>query len=275
MKIKLLLTLFLFTNITLLAQEKKFFVGLNVGAKFASKHYALRYTGFYQSELPLLLSNPQIHQQLYQLLGNQDFEFYEYNLNYKYTPAINYGVLIGYAVSPNLQASIDANFSQPKVQTNYTIKLYDPGNQTSQDQYKVGNILGKEGRFNSKFNLDYMFDGDKIRFIIGIQGLFLSWRMEELIFELADEQWIYNSYSVHNVTNNITKKTSGSGWGYGVNLGLEYRMNKKLVAQLLYQPYLSRLEYFSTKSQIENAGPSYLGVSNRLEHDLTLRVLWK
>ena len=212
--------------------------------KFANKHYAYRHTGAYQSELPSLLSNQQVYQQLYQLLNNQNFEFYEYNANYKYTPAVNYGVLVGYAVTPNLQASIDANFSQPKVQTNYTIKLDSPGNQTSQDQYKVGNILGKEGRFNGKFNLDYMFDGDKVRFIIGVQGLFLSWRMEELIFEMADEKWIYNSYSVHNVTNNITKKTSGSGWGYGVNLGLEFRLNKKFVGQLMYQPYLARVEYF-------------------------------
>jgi len=274
MKFKLLLALFLFTNITLLAQDKKFFIGLNIGAKFANKEYAFRYTGAYQNELPLLLSNQQVHQQLYLLLGNQDFEFYEYNVNYRYTPTINYGALIGYAVAPNLQASIDANFSQPKVQTNYTVKLFDPGNQTSQDQYKVGNILGKEGRFNGKFNLDYMIDAEKVKFIIGIQGLFLSWRMEELLFELADEKWIYNAYSVHNVTNNITKKTSGSGWGYGLNLGVEYRLNEKFVAQLMYQPYFSRLDYFNTKSQIATAS-NYGGVSNVLEHDLTLRILWK
>jgi len=274
MKFKLLLALFFITNITLLAQDKKFFIGLNIGAKFANEEYAFRYTGAYQNELPLLLSNQQVHQQLYLLLGNQDFEFYEYNVNYRYTPAINYGVLIGYAVTPNLQASIDANFSQPKVQTSYTVKLFDPGNQTSQDQYKVGNILGKEGRFNGKFNLDYMIDAEKVKFIIGIQGLFLSWRMEELLFELADEKWIYNAYSVHNVTNNITKKTSGSGWGYGLNFGVEYRLNKKFVAQLMYQPYFSRLDYFNTKSQIA-AASNYGGVSNKLEHDLTLRILWK
>jgi len=274
MKFKLLLALFLFTNITLLAQDKKFFLGLNVGAKFANKQYAYRYTGAYQSELPLLLSNQQVHQQLYEYLGNQDFEFYEYNVNYRYTPAINYGALIGYAVTPNLQASIDANFSQPKVQTNYTVKLFDPGNQTSQDQYKVGNVLGKEGRFNGKFNLDYKIDIEKVKFIIGVQGLFLSWRMEELLFELADEKWIYNAYSVHNVTNNITKKTSGSGWGYGLNFGVEYRLNEKFVAQLMYQPYFSRLDYFNTKSQIA-AASNYEGVSNKLEHDLTLRILWK
>lgn len=275
MKLKLILTLFVFTNITLLAQEKKFFVGFNIGVKFSNKNYALRYTGSYQNELPNLLSNQQIHQQLYQSLGNQDFEFFEYNLNYKYTPAINYGALVGYTVAPNLQASIDANFSQPKVQTTYTIKLFDPGNQTSQDQYKVGNILGKEARFNGKFNLDYIFDAEDVKFIIGVQGIFLSWRMESLIYELADEKWLYNSYSVHNVTNNITKKTSGSGWGYGLNLGVEYRLNKKFIAQLMYQPYLSRLEYFYTKSQVEAVGSNYSGVFNRLEHDLTLRIQWR
>lgn len=275
MKFKLFLILIIFANVTLLAQEKKFFFGLNIGAKFANKNYAYRYTGAYQNELPLLLSNQEVHQQLYLLLDNQDFEFYEFNENFKYTPAINYGVLIGYAVSPNLQASVDVNFSQPKVQTSYTIKLFDPSNQTSQDQYKVGYVLGKEGRFNGKFNLDYLFEGDDVRFIIGIQGLFLSWRMEEHIYEMADEKWIYNSYSVHNVSNNFTKKTSGSGWGGGLNFGIEYRLNEKFVSQLMYQPYLSRVEYFNTKSQIATAGSSYSGVSNRLEHDLTLRIQWK
>jgi len=275
MRLKLLLVLYLFTNITLFAQDKKFFIGLNVGAKFANKDYALRYTGFYQNELPNLLDQPNIHQQIYQSLGNQDFEFYEYNLDYKYTPAINYGVLLGYSVSPNLQASIDANFCQPKVETSYSVKLFDPGNQTSQDQFKVGHILGKEGRFNGKFNLDYVFDGEKARFIVGIQGLFLSWRMEEQIYELADEKWIYKEFSVHNVSNNFTKKTSGSGWGYGINLGVEYRLSDKFVAQLMYQPYFSRVEYFATNSQIETSGNNYLGLTNQLEHDLTLRVQWK
>lgn len=277
MKLKLLLTLSLFANIVLLAQEKKIFLGLNVGAKFANRNYAFRHTGAYQNELPTLLSNQQIHTQI-ELLLNNDFEFDQFNEDYKYTPAINYGVLLGYAVTPNLQASIDANFCQPKVQTTYTVRLIQPGNETSQDYYKVGGVLGKEGRFNGKFNLDYIFDGSKARFIIGIQGLFLSWRMEELIYELADEQWIYNSYSVHNVTNNFTKKTSGSGLGYGLNLGFEYRLNEKIVAQFMYQPYLSRIEYFYTESQIEqleSSGAEYPGVLSRLEHDITLRLHWK
>jgi hypothetical protein len=278
MKLKLFLTLVLFANIVLLAQEKKFFVGLNVGVKFANKNYAFRHTGAYQNELPNLLSSQDIHNQLYLLLNNQDFEFKEFNENYRYTPAINYGVLLGYAVSPNVQASIDVNFCQPKVQTSYTVKIIDPSNETSQEEYKVGNILGKEGRFNGKFNLDYKFDGNKIRFIIGVQGLFLSWRMEQLIYELADEKWIYNAYNIHNLSNNFTKKTSGSGWGYGINLGFEYRLSEKFVAQMMYQPYLSRIEYFNTKGQIEqyeSLGSVYQGVTGRLEHDITLRVHWR
>lgn len=276
MKVKLLLIFFIFTNITLFAQDKKtFFVGLNVGAKFANKYYATRYTGSYQDQLPILFSNPFIHQDIYEVLGNKDFAFYEYNENFRYTPAINYGVLVGYAVNPNLQASIDANFSQLKVKTSYSLEVFDPANQTTQEQYFTGYILGGEGRFNGKFNLDYIADGDKARFIIGAQGIFSAWRMEQLLVELNNEQWLYSLYSVHDPANNFTKKTSGSGWGYGINLGVEYKINEKFVGQLMYQPYFSKVEYFATKSQIESAGSTYIKPKRRLEHDLTLRILWK
>ena len=276
MKIKLILIFFVFTSLNLLAQDKKtFFVGLNVGAKFANKYYAYRYTGAYQNELPLIFDNPQIHQNIYEILGNKDFAFDLFNENYRYSPAINYGILLGYAVSPNLQASIDANFSQLKVKTSYSLEVFDPANQTSQEQYFTGYIIGEEGRFNGKFNLDYISDGDKTKFIIGAQGIFSAWRMEQLLIELSNEQFLYNLYSVHNPTNNFTKKTSGSGWGYGINLGFEYRLNEKFVGQFLYQPYFSRVEYFATKSQIENAGSTYIKPKYRLEHDLTLRILWK
>lgn len=276
MKVKLFLILFVFTNINLIAQDTKtFFVGLNVGGKFANKSYATRYTGAYQNELPLVFSNPYTHQTIYEILGNKDFAFYEFNENYRYSPAINYGVLLGYSVSPNFQASIDANFSQLKVKTSYNLEIFDPANQTTQEQFITGYIIGGESRFNGKFNLDYIFDGDKAKMIIGVQGIFMAWRMEQLLVELNNEQWLYNLYSVHDPTNNFTKKTSGSGWGYGLNLGIEYRINDKFVGQLVYQPYHSRVEYFSTKSQIENAGSTYIKPEHKLEHDLTLRILWK
>jgi hypothetical protein len=276
MKVKLLLILILFTNINLLAQDtKRFFVGLNIGSKIANKSYAVRYTGAYQNELSNLFSNPYVHQDVYEILGNKDFAFFEYNENYRYSPAINYGVLLGYNVSPNLQASIDANFSSLKVKTSYNLEVFDPANQTSQEQYQVGYILGGETRFNGKFNLDYISDGDKVKFIIGAQGIFSSWRMEQLLIELNNEQWIYNLYSVHDPANNFTKKTSGSGWGYGINIGFEYRLSDKFVGQFMYQPYFSKSEYFSTKSQIEAAGSTYIKPEAQLEHDITLRIIWK
>lgn len=276
MKAKLFLILFIFTSVNLLAQDKKtFFVGLNVGAKFANKNFARRYTGAYQNELPLVFDNPYTHQTIYEILGNKDFAFYEFNENYRYSPAINYGVLIGYSVNPNLQASIDANFSQLKVKTSYSLEVFDPANQTTQEQYFTGYIIGGEGRFNGKFNLDYISDGDQAKFIIGAQGIFTAWRMEQLLVELNNEQWLYNLYSVHDPTNNFTKKTSGSGWGYGINLGFEYRLNDKFVGQFLYQPHFVKVEYFNTKSQIDAAGATYIKPKQRLEHDLTLRILWK
>lgn len=275
MKLKLIITCICFTVLNTYAQDKKFFVGVNVGGKFANKYYATRYTGAYQDELPLVFDNPYVYQDVYQVLGNRDFSFFEYNENYRYSPALNYGALIGYMVSPNLQASIDVNFSQLKVKTSYSLEVIDPGNQTTQGQYEIGFILGEEARFNGKFNLDYISDGDNIKFIIGASGLFNSWRMERLLVELKNESWVYNLYTVNGANNNFTKRVSGSGFGFGINMGLEFKINDKFVGQFIYQPYLSRMEYFATKSQIEAAGSGYVKPKRRLEHDITLRILWK
>lgn len=276
MKLKLLIGCIGLLSLNVIAQDSKtFVVGINVGGKFANKTYAKRYTGWYQDGLPNLFATPQVYQQVYQILGNKDFTFSQYNENYRYSPALNYGVFLGYNVSPNLQASIDGNFSKLKVKTSYTLEVLDPSNQTTQEQYVSGNILGGESRFNGKFNLDYISDGDKAKFIIGLQGLFTAWRMEQLLVELSNEQFLYNLYSLHDPGNNFTKKTSGSGWGFGINTGFEFRINEKFVAQCVYQPYLARVEYFNTKSQIANAGSTYVKPERKLEHDLTVRIIWK
>jgi hypothetical protein len=275
MNVKILILLIFSTFFKLNAQDNKFFIGLNTGAKFGNKNYAVRYTGAYQNELPVQFDNPTIYQQVYQALGNKDFQFSEYNNLYRYTPAFNLGVVFGYAISPNLQASIATNFCQLKVKTTYTLEVIDPSNLTTQQQFVTGNILGQEGRFNGKFNLDYISDGDKVRFIFGVSGLFVAWRIEQQVAELLNEQVIINLFSVHNPTNNFTKKTSGSGWGYGINTGVDFKINDMFRGQLLYQPYFSRVEYFATKSQIEAAGSTYVKPKMRLEHDLTLRLLWK
>ena len=275
MNLKLLIICLLFTNLNLFSQENKLFFGINVGGKFANKYYATRYTGAYQNELPLIFDNPYTYQTVYEVLGNKNFAFYQYNENYRYSPAFNFGGILGYNFGPNLQTSIDVNFSQLKVKTSYNLEVFDPGNQTTQGQYETGFILGEEARFNGKFNVDYISDGDKVKFILGAQGIFNSWRMESLLVELKNESWIYNLYSVNGATNNFTKKTSGSGWGYGLNIGFEYRLNDKFVGQFLYQPYISKVEYFATKSQIEAAGSTYEKPKGRLEHDVTLRILWK
>jgi len=275
MKLKLIILSLILANLSLYSQEKKFFIGINVGTKLANKNYALRYTGVYQNELPLLFSNQTIHQQIYQVLGNKDFAFYQFNERYKYNPAMNYGLFLGYALSPNLQAGIDVNFSKLKVQTSYNLEVFDPSNQTTQGVYENGNILGEEGRFNGKFNLDYISDGDKAKLIVGVQGLFTSWRMERQLIELKNEQWLYDLYSKHNATNNFIKRVSGSGWGYGVNLGVEFKLNDKYTGQLIYQPYMSRVDYFNTKSDIEAAGNNYIKPKMRVEHDIMLRLLMK
>ncbi len=260
---------------SLKAQDSKLFIGFNTGAKFGNRNYALRYTGAYQNELPVQFDNPNIYQQVYQILGNKDFSFSEFNELYHYKPAFNLGLLIGYNTSPNLQASIATNFSRLKMISTYTLEVIDPTNFTTQGQYVTGNILGEESRFNGRFNLDYIFDGDKVRFLLGGSGMFLAWRIEKQIAELNNESFILPLYSLHNPNNNITKKVSGMGWGYGINAGIQFNINDKFKGQLVYQPYLSKLDYFTTKLQKEQLGSSYQKPKQRLEHDLTLRLIWK
>jgi hypothetical protein len=82
-------------------------------------------------------------------------------------------------------------------------------------------------------------------------------------------------HSIHDPNNNFTFKTSGNGFGAGLNGGVEYRLNEKIVLQLMYQPYFQRTDYFNTKSTIEALGSGYIKDRYRLEHDITLRILWK
>ena len=275
MNIKILIFFLLGAISNVNAQDSKLFIGFNTGGKFANKHYAYRYTGAYNDELPLQFNNQYTYQQVYQALGNKDFYFSEFNELYRYKPAFNLGLIVGYNTSPNLQASIATNFSRLKMLSTYTLEVIDPSNLTTQGQYVTGNILGEESRFNGRFNLDYIFDGDKVRFMLGVSGMFLAWRIEKQIAELNNESVIINLYSLHNPNNNITKKTSGVGWGYGVNTGIQFNINDKFKGQLVYQPYLSKVDYFVTKNQKDLLGSSYQKPKQRLEHDITLRLIWK
>jgi hypothetical protein len=275
MKIKVLILLLFISIINLNAQDSKLSVGFNTGAKFGNKNYAIRYTGVYQNELPAQFDNPYTYNLVYQALGSKDFSFSEFNNLYKYQPAFNLGLFVAYNTSPNLQASISTNFSRLKMISTYTLEVIDPTNFTTQGQFVTGNILGEESRFNGRFNLDYIFDGGKVRFMLGASGLFLAWRIEKQIAELNNETVILPLYSLHNPQNNITKKTSGMGWGYGINTGIQFNINDQFKGQLVYQPYFSRVEYFTTKLQKEQLGTSYQKPQNRLEHDITLRLIWK
>ena len=181
---------------------------------------------------------------------------------------------MGYKLSPQLQIGLDADFSKLRVVTGYTIQVIDPSSTVSQAIYKTGEIVGDESRFNGRFNIDYIVKGNgSINYIMGASGVFSGWKIDKHIAYFQDFQMPL--FSVHNPSNNFTAKTSGIGWGFGINLGLEYRFSEKIVAQLMYQPYMQRANYFYTKSTIASSGSDYIKDAFRLEHDLTLRILWK
>ena len=261
-------------------EEQKFFIGVNVGAKFANKNYALRYAGYYPSsgltgQLESVLLQQTNYQQLYTILGENNFQvpFDAYPTNIRYSPGLLTGITLGYELSPNLQIGIDADFSKLKVKDFFSIEVLNSSNTTSQEQYQLGNLYAEESRFNGRFNFDYIVEGEAANLIVGASGLFCAWRMDEHFA-------IFNGYSMplfslHNPNNNFSIRTAGSGWGFGLNTGIEYRLKENIVLQLMYQPYVQRADYFNTKSQINTMGSSYLPDRYRLEHDITLRILWK
>ncbi len=273
MKVNLIILFLFFSVFTYAQDDSKFFIGLNVGGKIGNRYYGQRYSGAYQDQLALLLESPFIYQEIYQLLGNKNYQFGEYSLDNRYRPGFITGINLGFNTSPNLQFSLDANFNSLKVITNYTIRVDDPFNTTSEEQIRLGSILGKESRFNGRFNLDYIADGEQFRFIFGGSLLFHAWRMDQHVAEMEGYQ--LQLFSVHEGNiNNFTRKTSGMGWGLGINTGVQFRINDKFLGQLVYQPYFLRAEYFATKSQIENA-IFYTKPPLKLEHDLVLRILFK
>ncbi|MEO9532683.1 MAG: hypothetical protein ABJG68_16770 [Crocinitomicaceae bacterium] len=260
--------------------EQKFYFGINVGGKFANKNYAQRYAGIYpnngsSTKLESTLYQPQNYDRIYALLGDYNFQvpFDAYPTNIRYSPGILTGVTMGYQLSPTLQIGIDADFCKLKVKDFYTIEVIDPGNQTTQGQFQVGNLYAEESRFNARFNFDYIIEGESVNFLIGASGIFSAWRVDEHLAVFRD--YIMPMHSVHDPNNNFTVKTTGNGFGAGLNAGAEYRLNEKIVLQLMYQPYFQRTDYFNTKSTIEALGSSYVKDRYRLEHDLTLRILWK
>lgn len=260
----LFICLIVYSGVSLSQKDQTLFFGVNVGVKFANKNYAIRYSGAYNDELYYALNNEYNYNQIYMLLG--DRHFYQpvdtYPTNIRYTPAIITGVTAGYQVSPNFQMSLDANFSKLKVRDVFSVVVEDPSNWTSEPVITLGELYAEESRLDCRFNLDYVFEGDKLKPMLGASGIFNAWRIDSHIATLQGHQMPLHSQ--FNPLNNITNKVSGMGWGFGINVGFEYRINEKIVSQVLYQPYHTKVDYGFT-------------ISKRLlvQHDLTVRFLWK
>ncbi|MBN4072685.1 hypothetical protein JYT74_01465 [Crocinitomix catalasitica] len=244
--------------------DRKFFAGLNIGTKIANKNYASRYAGWYQNELPNTITTLNNYQQIYTILGDLDwqvpFDYFPQRIRYK--PGLLTGLLLGFQLAPQLQASVEANFNKLKVKEVFSIQVLDPGITTSQEQYQLGEIYVEESRFNAKFNFDYINDGDKIDIILGISGMFGAWRIDEQLAIFRTQ--VMPIFSKFNPNNGITNTVAGLGWGAGFNLGLEYRFNDQIVAQLMYQPHHAQYDFGFDPLRII-----------RLQHDILVRILWK
>lgn len=263
----ILFTSILFVSLNGITQSDKgktIFFGLNVGGKFANKYHAIRYNGTYNSQLEYTINTQQNYDRIYQLLGDKNFylPYDYYPTNIRYSPGFITGVTAGYQISPTFQMSIDANFSKLKVVDVFSIQVEDPSTTTSQEQYRLGNLYAEESRFNARYNIDWVSEGQKVNFIYGISGIFTSWRMDQYFAEF--EGHTMQLFSVHDPTNNITKKVRGSGFGGGINLGVEYRLNNNIVLQMMYQPYQTKVDYGFTIYK------KFLP-----QHDVTVRILWK
>tara|TARA_B110000037_G_scaffold223169_1_gene303191 strand:+ start:1072 stop:1896 length:825 start_codon:yes stop_codon:yes gene_type:complete len=271
----ILVLIFMGYGFNLMAQKEKgrsVFFGVNVGTKIANKNYARRYSGLYSyfgtnaTQLEAVLyNNPINYNAIKDRLEGIDFivPYDAYSTNIQYTPGILTGVTMGYQISPNLQVSADGNFNKLKVKTQYTLEVLDGGIGISDEQIVLGNIYAEESRFDARFNFDYVADGNKAKFMIGGSGLYSFWRIDEHIAEFRGlEYQLFSKFS--DVPTSETNVVRGSGWGLGINIGVEYRINEKIVSQILYQPYQSFVDYG-------------ININKRvlLQHDFTVRFLWK
>lgn len=265
----ILFTGFSFFGFSQKDKEQTLFFGVNIGTKLANKNYAWRYSGFYgypgATQLESALYNEYNENIIKELLEGNNFTvpYDAYSQNIRYTPGLLTGVTIGYQVSPNLQMSVDGNFNKLKVRDVFSIKVLDGSVQTSQDQYRLGEIYAEESRFEGRYNVDYVYDGNKARFILGGSGLFSFWRMDQHIASFMGHNM--SLYTVHSATpQNEFNITRGSGWGLGMNFGVEYRVNDKIVSQIMYQPYQTFVNYG-------------IAIEKRFlpQHDITVRFLWK
>ncbi len=270
-----LVLIFMGYGLNLMAQEEKgrqLFFGVNVGTIIANKNYARRYSGLYgyfgtnATQLEAVLyNNPDNYNRIKEQLEGVDFiiPYDAYSTNINYTPGILTGVTLGYQISPNLQMSVDGNFNKLKVKTQYTLQALDGSIQTTEGQYKLGNIYAEESRFDGRFNFDYVADGNKAKFIIGGSGLYSFWRIDEHFAEFRGLEFpLFSKFS--GVPPSETNIVRGSGWGLGMNIGIEYRVNDKIVSQIMYQPYQSFVDY-----------GVYIQKRILLQHDITVRFLWK
>lgn len=272
---QLLIIIALLISINSLAQKDKdrsLFFGVNLGTKIANKNYAMRYNGSYGGSQfaptqleATLLNNLNNYETIRDLLGGLAFYIpYQdaYSQNIRYIPGLLTGVTMGYQVSPNLQMSVDGNFNKLKVRDVFSIEVQDPNN-NSQAQYQFGEIYAEESRFEARFNIDYVYDGNKARFILGGSGLYTFWRMDQHIATFRGYTMPLFSRNSMNIPNefNIVR---GGGWGLGLNMGVEYRINEKIVSQIMYQPYQAFVDYGVT-------------INRRIliQHDISVRFLWK
>ena len=274
MRIYLLITTLLLSSISMAQNDKgrSLFFGVTAGTKIANNNHAWRYSGYYshfgtdRTQLEhTLMDNPTNYTTIRDMLSGYDYivPFDAYSLNIRYTPGLLTGLTLGYQISPNLQMNVEGNFNRLKVRDIFTIEVYDFSGGASQPQYRQGQIYAEESRFDGRFNFDYVADGIKAKFIIGGSLLYSFWRMDE---HLA----IFNNYTMalfsqfSNIPPGENNVVRGGGLGLGANLGVEYRINQKIVSQIMYQPYHSSVDYG-------------VSINKRilLQHDIIVRFLWK
>jgi hypothetical protein len=273
MKVVLIVISFFFVlNLTAQPEKKgrSLFFGVNLGTKIANKHYAGRYSGIYQyygtdrTELDYTINTPRNYDSIkFNKLDGYDFQvpFDAYSQNIRYTPGLLTGVTIGYQISPNLQVSADGNFNKLKVRDVFSIQVFD--NSTFENRYELGEIYAEESRFEGRFNFDYVSEGDKVNFIFGGSGIYTFWRIDKHIATFQNyDMLLFNKFST--IPAGETNIVRGNGWGIGLNLGIEYRINNKIVSQIMYQPYQAFVDY-----------GIYIPKRFLLQHDITIRFLWK
>ena len=223
---------------------KGFFVGINVGAYFASKKTANFYNGTCAVSL---LSDPNdircysIYERLgmdgniafqrdynyitdyYQVTG-MELNYDSYPLNMGYTPSMLVGLQLKYLFNKDASIIFNSNSIRLKAVDQFTIRFIGGGQQqNAQTDTRLFQVVGKEDRYNLNLGYRQGFESnDVINTYLQFGASMLATRMKSNEIMVAERT--YSLYVGASNPNQLVafRPRTDVGFGYYASAGLEF-----------------------------------------------------